>query len=74
MILAQLAGGTAAAIVVKIILPGKEVLFAVNQGLGVTIAQGLFIEMFLTFELVFTILMLDAEVSIPPVFIHGHEN
>jgi aquaporin related protein len=52
----------AAAMVVKLILPGDEVLFAVGLGPGVTVAQGFFLEFFLTFELVFTILMLAAEV------------
>ena len=45
---------------VKAILPGP---LAVNTGLagGTSIAQGLFLEMFLTAQLVFTIFMLAAE-------------
>jgi len=60
---AQVAGGALAAVVVKFILPGDEVLFAVSLDPGVSIVQGLFIEMLLTLELVFAILMLAAEVS-----------
>lgn len=52
----------AAAIVVKLIVPGNTVHFAVSLAPGVTDIQGFFIEMFLTFELVITILMLAGEV------------
>lgn len=61
VIVSQVAGGMAAAIIVKVILPGDEVLFAVGLGPKVTVTQGFFIEAFLTFELVFTILMLAGE-------------
>jgi glycerol uptake facilitator-like aquaporin len=67
VILAQLTAGMVAATVVKFILPGREILFAVSLGPGVTVIQGLFIEMILTFELVFTILMLAAEVRNGPI-------
>jgi aquaporin related protein len=63
VVIAQIAGGMSASIVVKLILPGDEVLFNVKLAPGVSITQGFFIEMFLTFELVFTILMLAAEVN-----------
>jgi aquaporin related protein len=61
---AQLAGAMSASIIVKVILPGNEVLFDVKLAPGVTVTQGFFLEMFLTFELVFTILMLAAEVCL----------
>jgi aquaporin related protein len=46
---------------VKHIIPSEEVLFGVKLATGVTVAQGFFLEMFLTFELVITILMLAGE-------------
>lgn len=57
---AQMLGAMASAGVVKGLLPGP---LAVGTGLsgGTTTAQGLFIEMFLTAQLVFTILMLAVE-------------
>jgi len=64
----QLAGAMSASIIIKLILPGNEVIFTVSLGIGITVVQGLFIEMFLTFELVLTILMIVAEVS-PPFFL-----
>ncbi|KAL9598564.1 MAG: hypothetical protein Q9219_004395 [cf. Caloplaca sp. 3 TL-2023] len=60
VIVSQLTGGIAAAAVVSALYPGKlNVRTALNA--GTTYAQGLFIEMFLTAELVFTIFMLAAE-------------
>ena len=60
VIVAQLIGGIAAAAVVSALYPGKlNVRTALNA--GTTHTQGLFIEMFLTAELVFTIFMLAAE-------------
>ncbi len=59
----QILGGIAAAGVIKGILPGDQVLFNVQLQQDTSIAQGLFLEMLLTTELVFTILMLAAEVS-----------
>ena len=57
---AQILGGMVAAAVVSCLFPGT---LAVETTLtnGTSIAQGLFIEMFLTAELVFTVLMLAAE-------------
>ncbi|KAK3337671.1 aquaporin-like protein [Cercophora scortea] len=57
---AQLLGGIAAAGVVSALFPGP---MAVNTTLGggASVAQGLFIEMFLTAELVFVIIMVAAE-------------
>lgn len=43
------------------IIPGNDVFFNVSLRPGVSVVQGLFLEMFLTTELVFTILMLAAE-------------
>lgn len=56
----QLLGGLAAAALVSCMFPGP---LAVETSLsnGTSIVQGLFIEMFLTAELVLTILMLAAE-------------
>jgi aquaporin related protein len=57
---AQLLGGIAAAGVVSALFPGPLPV-AVRLGGGTSIAQGLFIEMFLTAELIFTIIMLAAK-------------
>lgn len=60
VIVAQLIGGIASAAVVSALFPGKlNVRTALNA--GTTRTQGLFIEMFLTAELVFAIFMLAAE-------------
>lgn len=65
LLFAQLIGSIAAAGVVKGLLPGHpELLFKVTLTQGMTVAQGLFLEMFLTAELVFTICMLAAEVCV----------
>ena len=58
--IAQLLGGMASAGVVACLFPGP---LKVSTGLGggTSIVQGLFIEMFLTAMLVFTIFMLAAE-------------
>ncbi|KAM7200656.1 aquaporin-like protein [Naviculisporaceae sp. PSN 640] len=60
VIIAQLLGGIAAAGVVSGLFPGP---LAVNTTLGgnASVAQGLFIEMFLTAELVFVIIMVAVE-------------
>ncbi|KAI9733286.1 MAG: hypothetical protein M1834_003370 [Cirrosporium novae-zelandiae] len=60
ILLAQLLGATTAAAVVSTLFPGPP-LFQVGLGSGTSIVRGLFIEMFLTFELVFAIFMLAAE-------------
>ncbi|PQE18141.1 hypothetical protein CJF30_00009310 [Rutstroemia sp. NJR-2017a BBW] len=57
----QLLAGTFAALSARAVIPGKDILFAVSLGPGVTPVQGLFIEMLLTFMLIITILMLVAE-------------
>jgi len=60
LFLAQMVAGMAAAGVVKCIFPGPfNVLTTLSN--GTSIAQGVFIEMFLTAELVITVLMLAAE-------------
>ncbi|TKA27860.1 hypothetical protein B0A54_16385 [Friedmanniomyces endolithicus] len=58
--IAQIVGSIAASAVVSGLFPGP-LNVATNLGGGTTIVQGLFIEMFLTALLVFTILMLAAE-------------
>lgn len=60
MIVAQFLGGIAAAGVVSALFPGPMKV-ATTLGGGTSISQGLFIEMFLTAELVFVIIMLAAE-------------
>ncbi|ORY81958.1 aquaporin-1 [Protomyces lactucae-debilis] len=58
--LAQLLGGITAAAIVDSLSPGSlNVSVALSQGTSIT--QGLFLEMFLTIMLVFTIIMLAAE-------------
>lgn len=57
---AQVLGATSAAAVVYCLFPG-DLQVATTLGGSTTIVQGLFIEMFLTAELVFTIIMLAAE-------------
>lgn len=56
----QILGGIAAAAVVSAILPGP-LNVSTTLSSGTSIAQGVFLEMFLTTELVFTIFMLAAE-------------
>jgi len=60
---AQLLGGIVAAALVSCMFPGDIAKVNTRLSLGTTIAQGLFIEMFLTCELVLTVLMLAAEKS-----------
>ncbi|EXJ77890.1 hypothetical protein A1O3_09049 [Capronia epimyces CBS 606.96] len=57
---AQLLGGIVAAALVRCMFPGPLVVGTALSG-GTTPAQGVFIEMFLTSLLVFTVLMLAAE-------------
>ena len=58
----QMLGGMVAAALVSCMFPGPLVVeTSLNQ--GTSSAQGVFIEMFLTAELVFTVLMLAAEKS-----------
>lgn len=56
----QILGGIVAAAIVSCLFPGKLNVGTSLAG-GTSITQGLFIEMFLTAELVFTIFMLAAE-------------
>lgn len=60
VLVAQLLGAIASAAVVSVLFPGP---LAVTTTLasGTSVVRGLFIEMFLTAELVFTIFMLAAE-------------
>lgn len=60
VIISQLIGGIAAAAVVSTLYPG-QLNVRTTLGAGTSRTQGLFIEMFLTAELVFTIFMLAAE-------------
>ncbi|KAK4953496.1 Aquaporin-1 [Elasticomyces elasticus] len=60
IIVAQILGAISAAAVISAILPGPLAVRTQLAG-GTTIVQGLFIEMFLTAMLVFTIFMLAAE-------------
>lgn len=57
---AQILGGMAAAGLVSALFPGA-LNVQTSLGNGTSVVQGLFIEMFLTAELVFTIFMLAAE-------------
>ena len=60
IVISQLAGAIASAAVVSALFPGPLVI-RTSLGGGTSIVQGLFIEMFLTAQLVFTIFMLAAE-------------
>jgi len=60
--ISQVVGAIAAAGIVEGLLPGSEILFALQLNNGTSVVQGLFLEMFFTAELVFTIPMLAAEV------------
>ncbi|CAG8951861.1 hypothetical protein HYFRA_00005665 [Hymenoscyphus fraxineus] len=60
LVVAQLLGGITAAAICSAMFPGPLTV-GTSLGGGTSVAQGLFIEMFLTAELVFTIFMLAAE-------------
>ncbi|KAI5926106.1 aquaporin-like protein [Camillea tinctor] len=60
VILSQIVGGIAASAVVLAIQPG-DLHVGTTLGGGTSVVQGLFMEMFLTTQLVFTIFMLAAE-------------
>ncbi|KAK7515814.1 aquaporin-like protein [Phyllosticta citriasiana] len=60
VILAQIAGAIASAGVVSALFPG-DLAVRTTLGGGTSIVRGLFIEMFLTLQLIFTIFMLAAE-------------
>jgi len=58
---AEIAGAIAAAGLVRGLLPGDAVLFQTVLSNNTTIAQGLFLEVFLTAQLVFAMIMLSVE-------------
>jgi aquaporin related protein len=60
LIFSQILGGIAAAAVVSVLFPGA-LNVQTSLGGGTSVVQGLFIEMFLSAELIFTIFMLAAE-------------
>jgi len=60
LIISQIVAGIAAAAVVSGLFPGALTV-RTSLGSDTSIVQGLFIEMFLTFELIFCIFMLAAE-------------
>lgn len=60
LFLSQVLGGIVASALVQCMFPGA-LNVQTTLGGGTTVAQGLFIEMFLTAQLVFTIFMLAAE-------------
>ena len=60
IVLSQILGAIASAAAVSALFPG-DMGVQTGLGAGCSIARGLFIEMFLTAELVFTIFMLAAE-------------
>ena len=58
--MAQMLGALCSAAVVSALFP-MDLVVSTNLGGGTSTAQGLFIEMFLTVQLLFTIFMLAAE-------------
>lgn len=60
---AQLLAGMCAAALVQCMFPGDITLTNTTLSPGTSVAQGVFIEMFMTAELVFVVLMLAAEKS-----------
>lgn len=60
LVLTQILGGMTAAGLVSCMFPGP-LNVGTTLGFGTSTAQGVFIEMFLTAQLVFTIFMLAAE-------------
>lgn len=60
LIIVQILGGIVASALVSCMFPGPLTV-TTSLGGGTTVAQGLFIEMFLTAQLVITIFMLAAE-------------
>lgn len=61
VIVAELAGGIAAAGLVVGLLPGDGIAATTGLGGGISVVRGLFLEVFLTAELVFVIFMLAIE-------------
>src|ERR1700712_4172370 len=60
LVISQILGGITAAAICSALFPGPLTV-RTSLGCGTSVVQGLFIEMFLTAELVFTIFMLAAE-------------
>src|SRR5690242_17393485 len=60
LLIAQILDGITAAAICSALFPGPLIV-RTNLGGGTSVVQGLFIETFLTVELVFTIFMLAAE-------------
>ena len=60
IVISQIAGAISSAGIVSVLFPGPSVIRTTLGG-GTKVVQGLFIEMFLTAQLVFTIFMLAAE-------------
>lgn len=61
VIIAQILGAIAASAVVVGLLPGHGIVATTQLGGGISTVQGLFLEMFLTAELIFVIFMLASE-------------
>jgi aquaporin rerated protein, other eukaryote len=61
----QICAGIAAAGVARGLLPGHQVLFSVTKGGDTSVAQALFLEMFLSTQLVLAVLLLASEVTFP---------
>lgn len=61
VVLAQILGSIAASAVVVGLLPGDGIAATTSLGAGMSVVRGLFLEMFLTAELVFVIFMLAIE-------------
>lgn len=62
--IAEMIAGILAAALVKGLLPEFQVLFTCQLGPETSIAQGLFLEVFLTAQLVFAMMMMAAEVCL----------
>jgi aquaporin rerated protein, other eukaryote len=58
----QIVAGITAAGVAKGLLPGHQILFSVGKGEATSVTQALFLEMFLSTQLVITVLLLASEV------------
>lgn len=61
MFVSQICAGIVAAAVAKGLVPGHQVLFNVSMGGGTSVVQGLFLEMFLTAQLVMAAFFLAVE-------------
>jgi aquaporin related protein len=61
--ISQIVAGIAAAGVAKGLVPSHQVLFDVRLGKDTSITQGLFLEMFVTAQLLLAVFLLAAEVG-----------